>query len=107
MRRPVFADLEEMRARKEIGSSLEAEVEFGFPAEVVSKTHGIDFTEIFIVSNAVIHTATGQANDSTLPFSLIKMTKTDNSKCGRCWRYLPEVGEDGDLCARCTDVVGQ
>ena len=23
---------------------------------------------------------------------------------GRCWRYLPEV-EDGELCARCEDVV--
>jgi isoleucyl-tRNA synthetase len=30
---------------------------------------------------------------------------TDNRKCGRCWRYLPEVPEDGDLCSRCEDVV--
>ena len=33
------------------------------------------------------------------------VTKTDNHKCGRCWRYLPEVTEDGALCARCEDVV--
>ena len=27
------------------------------------------------------------------------------SKCGRCWRLLPEVAEDGGLCARCEGVV--
>ena len=26
-------------------------------------------------------------------------------KCGRCWRHLPEVTEDGDLCSRCDQVV--
>ena len=26
-------------------------------------------------------------------------------KCGRCWRHLPEVAEDGGLCARCEEVV--
>ncbi|WP_394658633.1 zinc finger domain-containing protein, partial [uncultured Novosphingobium sp.] len=23
----------------------------------------------------------------------------------RCWRHLPEVQDDGALCARCEDVV--
>jgi isoleucyl-tRNA synthetase len=31
--------------------------------------------------------------------------KTKESKCGRCWRHLPEVVEDGDLCGRCAEVV--
>ena len=30
---------------------------------------------------------------------------TELHKCGRCWRYLPEVEEDGDLCDRCDEVV--
>jgi isoleucyl-tRNA synthetase len=34
-----------------------------------------------------------------------KVVKTDNHKCGRCWRLLPEVKSDGDLCARCDEVV--
>ena len=29
------------------------------------------------------------------------VTKTANHKCGRCWRYLPEVKGDGELCDRC------
>ncbi len=32
---------------------------------------------------------------------------SENSKCGRCWRLLPEVAEDGDLCARCEAVVAE
>jgi isoleucyl-tRNA synthetase len=35
----------------------------------------------------------------------LAVAKTDNAKWGRCWRLLPEVVEDGDLCARCEDVV--
>jgi isoleucyl-tRNA synthetase len=35
------------------------------------------------------------------------VTKSGNNKCGRCWRLLPEVVEDGDLCNRCADVVGE
>lgn len=31
--------------------------------------------------------------------------RTDLHKCGRCWRHLPEVASDGDLCNRCEDVV--
>ena len=35
----------------------------------------------------------------------IEVTRTDRLKCGRCWRHLPEVPEDGGLCARCEEVV--
>jgi isoleucyl-tRNA synthetase len=35
----------------------------------------------------------------------IVITKTTNHKCGRCWRHLPEVTEDGALCGRCEAVV--
>ena len=34
-----------------------------------------------------------------------KVVKTANHKCGRCWRHLPEVREDGGLCDRCEAVV--
>ncbi|MBW3654445.1 MAG: hypothetical protein KY433_12900 [Actinobacteria bacterium] len=35
----------------------------------------------------------------------IAIARTERDKCGRCWRYLPEVEEDGALCARCNGVV--
>jgi isoleucyl-tRNA synthetase len=34
------------------------------------------------------------------------VSKTNHHKCGRCWRLLPDVAEDGALCGRCDEVVG-
>lgn len=39
------------------------------------------------------------------PGDVLSVTKSDNKKCGRCWRYLPEVTGDGALCARCEGVL--
>ena len=35
----------------------------------------------------------------------VTVTRTSAHKCGRCWRHLPEVAEDGALCDRCDSVV--
>jgi isoleucyl-tRNA synthetase len=37
----------------------------------------------------------------------VKVAKTDHPKCGRCWRLLPDVPEDGALCGRCADMLGE
>ncbi|WP_397576397.1 isoleucine--tRNA ligase [Sphingorhabdus sp.] len=78
--------IEPMRREKIVGSSLEVEY-----------THSgvfgdVDLAEIFIVS-AVHHGDSAGA------------VKTTNHKCGRCWRHLPEVVDDGALCDRCDTVV--
>ena len=78
--------IEPLRRDKTIRSSLEAEITLPHANET-----GL-LAELFIVSNVVAGDALG-------------VSKTANSKCGRCWRLLPEVTEDGDLCARCEDVV--
>lgn len=79
--------IEQKRRNKEIGSSLE--VEYSYPGDPGE----IDLAEIFIVA-AVHH---GRETSAV---------KTTNHKCGRCWRHLPEVVDDGALCGRCADVVG-
>ncbi|GAA3733841.1 isoleucyl-tRNA synthetase [Sphingorhabdus rigui] len=79
--------IEPMRRNKEIGSSLE--VEYSYPGDPGE----INLAEIFIVA-AVHH---GRETSAV---------KTTNHKCGRCWRHLPEVVDDGALCGRCADVVG-
>jgi len=35
----------------------------------------------------------------------ISMSTARGHKCGRCWLYREEVVNDGELCARCQDVV--
>jgi isoleucyl-tRNA synthetase len=78
--------IEPLRRDKTIRSSLEAEITLPGAADKDL------LAELFIVSSV-------RDGDG------LTVAKTDNAKCGRCWRLLPEVTEDGDLCARCEDVV--
>ncbi len=86
LRSSVTEAIEPLRRDKTVRSSLEAEI--ALPDEGDREL----LAELFIVSK-VVHG------------DVLTVTKTDNAKCGRCWRLLPEVGEDGDLCTRCEDVV--
>ncbi len=94
IRERVTESIEPLRRDKVIGSSLEAEIvypdlELGLANETLA-----DLAEIFIVSDVAAGSGEG-----------IDVRKTERLKCGRCWRHLPEVGEDGGLCARCDEVV--
>jgi isoleucyl-tRNA synthetase len=87
LRSTVTEAIEPLRRDKVIGSSLEAEVtlpELPAPADLLA--------ELFISST--VHQG-----------DTLKISKTDNHKCGRCWRYLPDVEEDGALCDRCEEFV--
>ncbi|MBK6492300.1 MAG: isoleucine--tRNA ligase [Sphingomonadales bacterium] len=86
LRGDVTEAIEPMRREKVIGSSLEAEV------SIPAAHDGIDLSELFITGSV----STGHA---------LSVTKTAHHKCGRCWRHLPEVSDDGALCARCDEVV--
>src|SRR4051794_36127331 len=87
LRTQVTEAIEPLRREKVIGSSLEAEVTLPeLPAS------GENLAELFIVSAV----KSGQE---------LAVTKTEKHKCGRCWRYLPEVKSDGDLCGRCDGVL--
>ncbi|OYX12955.1 MAG: hypothetical protein B7Z16_16215 [Algoriphagus sp. 32-45-6] len=35
----------------------------------------------------------------------VSVHPASDHKCGRCWRHLPEVAQDGALCSRCDNVV--
>ena len=93
-RERVTESIEPLRREKVIGSSLEAKVaypdlELGLTGEDLA-----DLAEIFIVSEVAAGAGEG-----------IDVTRSDYLKCGRCWRLLPDVAEDGGLCARCEGVV--
>jgi isoleucyl-tRNA synthetase len=95
----VSETIEPLRREKEIGSSLQANVILTVSDETAfGALNEIDFAEVCIVSSATV------ARDDLDDGSVI-VGKTANHKCGRCWRHLPEVTEDGALCGRCEDVV--
>ncbi|EJL35139.1 isoleucine--tRNA ligase [Novosphingobium sp. AP12] len=90
LRAAVTEAIEPLRREKVIGSSLAAQV------TVPASAPEADLAELFITAKV----ARGQAED-------VSVTPSHDHKCGRCWRHLPEVTVDGDLCDRCEDVVGE
>ena len=95
LRERVMEAIEPLRREKAIRSGLEAEVTV--PASAVPE----GFTADDLATLFITGTVSLSDGDS------VTVAKSDDSKCGRCWRLLPEVSEDGDLCNRCESVVAQ
>jgi len=94
-RERVTEAIEPLRRDKAIGSSLEADVRVP-DAAMLDGFADADLAELFITASV----ARAHGYEVTI-------TRTAHLKCGRCWRHLPEVTEDGELCARCEPVVAQ
>ncbi|MEO1968956.1 MAG: isoleucine--tRNA ligase [Sphingomonadaceae bacterium] len=93
LREEVTEAIEPLRRDKTIRSSLEADITV--PAGAVPEEFSDDdLAELFITASVT----RGQGESVTV-------SRTTDHKCGRCWRLLPEVAEDGDLCGRCETVV--
>ncbi|NKJ42804.1 isoleucine--tRNA ligase [Novosphingobium sp. SG720] len=88
LRTSVNEAIEPLRREKVLGSGLEAKVTV--PADAPEAEGGL--AELFITATV----SRGQE---------LSVTRTDDHKCGRCWRHLPEVTQDGALCDRCDSVV--
>ncbi|WP_288487658.1 isoleucine--tRNA ligase [uncultured Novosphingobium sp.] len=88
LRQQVTEAIEPLRREKIVGSSLAAEV------TVPDDAPAADLAELFITATVTRGEGAGVA-----------VAPTEMNKCGRCWRHLPEVQDDGALCARCEDVV--
>jgi isoleucyl-tRNA synthetase len=100
LREQVTAEIEPMRREKVIGSSLEVRVAIGLPDAADRPMLPADeLAELFIVSEVLVDTGTVVEGPAVVAH------RVDYQKCGRCWRHLPEVAEDGDLCGRCEEVV--
>jgi len=81
--------IEPLRREKVVRSSLEADVRMADVPE------DVDFAEMCIVASVT--------EDASQASPLV--TPTAHHKCGRCWRLLPDVAEDGALCGRCDGVL--
>ncbi len=91
LRETVTEAIEPMRREKTVRSSLEAEVTIKSMSPL-APTEAAELAEAFIVAKVT-------------PGDAVTVTRTDFHKCGRCWRHLPEVTVDGELCNRCDEVV--
>ncbi len=94
LREQVMEAIEPLRREKQIRSGLQAEVTIPEGAEPHDES--FDLAELFITASVTRAKADG-----------VSVTPTSHNKCGRCWRHLPDVAEDGALCGRCASVVGE
>lgn len=94
-RTSVTETIEPLRREKTVRSSLEAEVRLGRGFVAAGDHTEEELAEIFISGAVSLDGAEGE----------LTVTRTENHKCGRCWRHLPEVVEDGGLCNRCDTVL--
>ena len=91
LRNVANAAIEVKRSSKEIGSSLEANIEIYLGKEYLDLVKGIDLSEYFITSKAL---AKPTVKDDKL-FKLDEVenvkdlvTKAKGKKCSRCWKIL-------------------
>ena len=95
LREDVMEAIEPLRREKIVRSGLEADVTV--PADRVPEGFSdADLAEAFI-------TASVTRSDS----AAVTASRSSEDKCGRCWRLLPSVAEDGALCDRCEAVVAE
>ena len=85
--------IEEKRASKEIGSSLEAELKITTDNKNFELLEGLDLAEYFITSKAE------KLKSKNKEELTIKVKKTKGIKCPRCWKILESK------CVRCEEAI--
>lgn len=110
IRSDVKMALEQARAAKTIGSSLDAEVTLYCSDENEYnklKDEADELKSLFIVSKVtVLNDGEGQYKGES--GVTLTVGRASGEKCARCWTYSDTVGSDKDhptLCARCASIV--
>ena len=100
--------LEELRSKKEIGQSLDAEVEITLSKEstlwaVLSRRES-ELAELFIVSSVILN------EDSKFDDAQVEVRHAPGVRCPRSWRWVPELTQVdpwGEVSPRCAEVLAK
>ncbi len=109
VRSEALKTLEEARAAKQIGGSLEAQLHLAAPEKLfpVLEKHRDQLRYLFIVSDVVLDKLSASNGDAGL---VITVNRAPGQKCERCWNYSTHVGEDKaypTVCERCSAVLSE
>jgi isoleucyl-tRNA synthetase len=108
VRDTVLQALEAVRSQKVIGKSLEADLmlsQSSVPDTFAPlKQNSTSLAELFNVSSVTLRAA-GDGDTDHSPNSIAKSAAP---KCDRCWRHVPDVGDDTrypTVCLRCAEAL--
>ena len=110
IRNAVKKALEEKRAMKAIGSSLDAKIILYCDDNIYDFVSGVlnQLSTAFLVSTVEVKKdGEGEYRFDSLGIS-VDVVKPSGNKCERCWTYSESVGENQDhptLCDRCAEVI--
>jgi len=101
--------LESLRVKKEIGQSLDAEVElhiFGDSklGEILKRRSLVELAELFIVSSVVVKNLPSEGTN------YVTAQHAPGTRCPRSWRWVPElvyVEPWGEVSPRCAEVLAK
>ena len=106
----VKKQLEELRAQKTIGSSLDAEVTLYAEGELYAFLNDVKevLPQVLIVSKVTVNEGAGGKVDADFEGLGIESKKAEGRKCARCWTYSDTVGanaEHPEICERCAAAI--
>lgn len=111
IRRKVYKQIEEERARGLIANPLEASVDIYLPSEYLGALSWLDseLSDILITSSANLHPLEEAPEQSDVIEDIrVVVSKAQGKKCARCWQIKESVGEDEEypeLCERCVSLL--
>lgn len=97
-------EIEVLRAAGQVGSSLQAELNFHLSAAEFDALNslGEDLRFVTITSSANVYKAATETEQTIL------VNPSQHKKCDRCWHYAKDVGADAQhptLCGRCVSNI--
>ncbi|MFU9137240.1 isoleucine--tRNA ligase [Erwinia tasmaniensis] len=108
--------IEQARADKRVGGSLEASVTLYADAALAEKLLSLDTELRFVLLTSSVQVAAyAQAPEEAQQSDLVKglkiaLHKAEGEKCQRCWHYTTDIGQNAawpEICGRCvTNVAG-
>jgi isoleucyl-tRNA synthetase len=111
LRRKIYKQIEEERAKGIISNPLEANVEAYLPDEDYKVLKMVDskLSDILITSSANYHPLSEAPEESKEVEGIkVVITRAKGEKCARCWQIKESVGKDEeypDLCERCASIL--
>jgi len=112
VREAVSKELEVLRVRDEIGSSLDAEVELHCAPDVLERLKPLQDELRFVFITSYARALPADSSVATLPTAIdgleLRVVACDKPKCVRCWHHREDVGSQlghPELCGRCVENV--